>query len=342
MVFIAVVHVEVANAAGRAAGGAGAAAGVVAGLAATRMYFATVTTISTAACAGSAHNPGFLTSDDSFWDLSDVERRCDSVSEGGPFGLAATETMWYRLPTGTTMATAPPGHQHCNTDQTGWVSGWGNQNGQPDERFSTPADGSVSLGQPPVTRMVCFDDGPVVPTDGSMLWSIRRCRYPTQVQGVNCGGFEMWELPPTGTGGCSRAYCLEEACTSCARSDRCTAAAWSSAVGCTCIEGWGGELCNDWIANSDPCATVNCGSHGACRRQLSGGICICTNGYSGDRCEIDPPCCRVYLPSVSARYVYHDGPGCRAECCGTCNSGDNRAYCDAHDPGWDSYCDRNC
>ena len=39
----------------------------------------------------------------------------------------------------------------------------------------------------------------------------------------------------------------------------------------------------------DPCFDVNCGEHGTC----SDGVCVCTNGYSGDRCETLPCCATV-------------------------------------------------
>jgi hypothetical protein len=46
------------------------------------------------------------------------------------------------------------------TDATGWLSGWPRgAEGQPDEYYAIPADGSLPLpvGSPPVARIVCFE-----------------------------------------------------------------------------------------------------------------------------------------------------------------------------------------
>eukprot|EP01051_Picozoa_sp_SAG22_P024620 SAG22_NODE_6906_length_796_cov_1.639885_1_plen_242_part_01 len=48
-------------------------------------------------------------------------QRCDQ----GPFGRGGQSgTAWYRLPAGHSLATTPPGYDHCGTSHPGWLSGW--------------------------------------------------------------------------------------------------------------------------------------------------------------------------------------------------------------------------
>lgn len=95
---------------------------------------------------------------------------------------------------------------------------------------------------------------------------------------------------------------------------------------CMCYDGWNGDLCSQPPANScdnvscenegiciggtcecsggytgqscqtapstpeeepDPCASVNCGSHGTCSAD---GDCVCSSGWSGNACSTDLSC----------------------------------------------------
>ena len=82
----------------------------------------------------------------------------------------------------------------------------------------------------------------------------------------------------------------------------------------------------------DPCAAVDCGSHGACVSPF--GICTCTGGYTGEHCETLPACCSTLC------YVCGSGTACDG-CDGSCNSA-GMDYCDAAHPQWDDDCDRSC
>ena len=36
----------------------------------------------------------------------------------------------------------------------------------------------------------------------------------------------------------------------------------------------------------DPCEEVDCGIHGACEATSGSALCVCTEGYAGERCEV--------------------------------------------------------
>ena len=85
----------------------------------------------------------------------------------------------------------------------GWLSGWpADSAGQPDERYATPADGSLPppVGHPPAVGTVCFDDD---------VGFGDPCVSSAPVQAVTCGAFALWELPPAPSSGCS-GYCLAQ------------------------------------------------------------------------------------------------------------------------------------
>ena len=115
----------------------------------------------------------------------------DAANMGhGPFGLRQTSTAWYRLPTGTSLPTSPPGRGHCGTAITGWLSGWpAGAVGHPREHYNTPADGSLPppVGSPPAAGFVCFDHA---------TSHHDSCYSSAPVRAVSCGAFVLWELPP--------------------------------------------------------------------------------------------------------------------------------------------------
>jgi hypothetical protein len=52
-----------------------------------------------------------------------------------------------------------------------------------------------------------------------------------------------------------------------------------------CTDGYGGLMCQ--TPPVDPCSTLNCGAHGSC----TAGRCVCTGGYLGAQCNIEPGSC---------------------------------------------------
>ena len=98
------------------------------------------------------------------------------------------------------MPTAPPGNHHCGTLSTGWISGWhGAARTAPDDfHYAVPADGSLppAVGLPPADGTVCFVGA-----------NYGDCYKSAAVRAVGCGGFTLWDLPPTPDGDYA-AYCL--------------------------------------------------------------------------------------------------------------------------------------
>ena len=140
----------------------------------------------------------------------DVSISRNGSHASGPFGLQHGTTGWYRLPVGKAMPTAPPGGYRCGTSGTGWLSGWpAEAEGQPNERYTTPADGSLPppLGSPPAEGTVCFHTG----GEESLPWNAlaTTCFRSTRIRAVSCGAFALWELSPVPT--CHLGYCLASA-----------------------------------------------------------------------------------------------------------------------------------
>lgn len=52
---------------------------------------------------------------------------------------------------------------------------------------------------------------------------------------------------------------------------------------CTCAAGWEGELCD---LNINDCLDDPCGDHGSCFDGVDTFLCVCKDGYSGDRCTV--------------------------------------------------------
>ena len=101
---------------------------------------------------------------------------CDgSAVEGDWKGAAAS---WYRFqePAGTQMGDSIVPDYHCGTRATGWLNG------------AHPA----GLGEN-VIRQVCFN------------WAGNSCKWNTNVEIKNCGGFYLYKLK--GTPSCSLKYC---------------------------------------------------------------------------------------------------------------------------------------
>jgi hypothetical protein len=86
----------------------------------------------------------------------------------------------------------------------------------------------------------------------------------------------------------------------------------------------------------DPCATLDCGSHGTC----NSGVCTCSSGYRGERCE--RLCCSRQSNCLCCS-------NCHCVCGVTCGGGAGLGRCDSiyppHPDGttsWDRGCDRTC
>ena len=95
---------------------------------------------------------------------------------------------------------------------------------------------------------------------------------------------------------------------------------------------------------SDLCFVVDCGVGGTC--VTPHGTCACSQGCSGDHCETHT-CCSTPLVGESC----HCSPGscgcagksaCRAPAEGGTMGYDGVQWCDQHQSGWDSTCDRGC
>jgi type II secretory pathway pseudopilin PulG len=52
--------------------------------------------------------------------------------------------------------------------------------------------------------------------------------------------------------------------------------------------GSGSSGSNSSSSSSDPCKDINCGRHGTCKK----GVCICSDNYYGEHCEISPWVCK--------------------------------------------------
>lgn len=105
-----------------------------------------------------------------------------NVNYGNPDTLCdnGLSVQWYRITgsAGTQMLTSClyPSGNHCNTHATGWLSG----------SHPTAQEGIVS-------RTVYFS------YSGDCYW------MSTSIRVLNCGGFYIYELPPTP--GCQYRYC---------------------------------------------------------------------------------------------------------------------------------------
>jgi hypothetical protein len=218
----------------------------------------------------------------------------------GPFGLRQGDTSWYRLPAGSGLPTAPPGHYHCGTAYTGWLSGWPTgAEGLPERNYATPADGTLPppVGSPPAAGVACFDGH----SGGSTS-----CDSPTPVQVVSCGAFTLWELPPAPSTS-YHGYCLApDRCASCAASGRCAAESWAGyPPGTTCVNDDRGEstyTCSSYFdSQPDKCgqlddlgkalladnftAATQCCACGGAGREFTSGHCACAAGWDGALCD---------------------------------------------------------
>ena len=132
--------------------------------------------------------------------------RCDSAQGGGPFALGLSERGWYRLPAGRSIPTTFPGELHCGTEATSWLSGWRGPHvtgvsdagdGGPGLNFEVPGESpSPDVGAPPSEATVCFGAS-----------RNATCASHAAVRVVNCGDFELWELPTVTA--CPAGYCIE-------------------------------------------------------------------------------------------------------------------------------------
>eukprot|EP01052_Picozoa_sp_SAG31_P009570 SAG31_NODE_505_length_14757_cov_20.172943_15_plen_1119_part_00 len=91
---------------------------------------------------------------------------------------------------------------------------------------------------------------------------------------------------------------------------------------------------------SDLCFVVDCGVGGTCVSPH--GTCTCSNGYSGDRCEVHT-CCGGCCSGCDCCYGAGYGRcGLYGGECGCCYGDGGYGWCDANHPGWDADCDRTC
>ena len=88
---------------------------------------------------------------------------------------------------------------------------------------------------------------------------------------------------------------------------------------CDCPNGYSGNTCGI----KDPCLDVNCGTHGTC----SGGSCVCTDDYYGDRCQTAPLACQNGGTWNTTTHV--------CDCISGAYSGDT---CENFDPCYDVDC----
>eukprot|EP01052_Picozoa_sp_SAG31_P045670 SAG31_NODE_8434_length_1452_cov_8.988395_1_plen_229_part_00 len=136
----------------------------------------------------------------------------------GPFGTGSipeieneydvenTVGAWYKLPPGRSLVRAPIGYCHCGTLFTWWLTGWQESDGpmltDADRSYAEPAraDMPPPLGEPPKRGAVCFQG------------CCDFCNTPKEVMGLQCGGFELWQLPPAWIcgGGGAKGYCLDD------------------------------------------------------------------------------------------------------------------------------------
>ena len=141
------------------------------------------------------------------FELGTGGRWASTFASTGDSNSWSGSAAWYRLPTAHGLATSPSGGSQCNAVITGWLSGWGDQEGDPPESYTTPADGPLlpPVGQGRTTGTVCFDSQSSASTvsDGHHHTGTT-CWYPARVRAVDCGGFALWQLPPAVLG----AYCL--------------------------------------------------------------------------------------------------------------------------------------
>ena len=78
---------------------------------------------------------------------------------------------------------------------------------------------------------------------------------------------------------------------------------------CDCPNGYSGNTCGI----KDPCLDVNCGAHGTC----SGGSCVCTDDYYGDRCQTAPLTCQNGGTWNTTTHVCDCATGFTGDTCGT-------------------------
>ena len=226
----------------------------------------------------------------------DLAFRCDAAttitgsSQGrGPFGLNRSGTGWYRFPANKALPTAPAGPYHCGTESTGWLSGWADDQGQPDEHYATPADGSLPapVGAPPAAAAVCFDSGHGL-----------TCQFSTVVRAVSCGTFALWEMPPAPADSCSGYCSAPDPCESCAAAGQCTAGSWGGYPHDYCAnddsttDRWGYTCSDNYDSHPGDCgqrddedftaAVQCCGCGGAA--ELEPGHCACAAGWTGALC----------------------------------------------------------
>jgi hypothetical protein len=96
---------------------------------------------------------------------------------------------------------------------------------------------------------------------------------------------------------------------------------------------------------------VDCGSHGAC----DGGVCTCTNGYSGEHCETQGEYCSSFgcdhIPDAlikNLRIFESSSDGFLQQMNGwvPAIAGSDSLFthelCDATFSGWDNECDPDC
>lgn len=155
-----------------------------------------------------------------YTNLSDSWRHVSTSS--GSHSDTEMDNKWYRFvgPTGNGLATSPPGCCACGTLDSVWMSGLDGNTPTAlyehcvqatsccDERCGKFA-GTQLRGKYPavqdgvVPRIACADWGSGARNFAGEV----TCRYPTQIQVVNCTTFYLFKLPslPESTG-----YCIEK------------------------------------------------------------------------------------------------------------------------------------
>ena len=127
--------------------------------------------------------------------------------------------------------------------------------------------------------------------------------------GVGCGqledgSLECWRSTPD-------AYSPQPTCDSDCTEPECGDGLVNTWVGEECDPGEVTPTCDaNCKVTEDPCDDVDCGDYGAC----VDGACVCTDGYSGDACDVPPvvdPCegvdCGDYGACVDGACVCTDG-----------------------------------
>jgi hypothetical protein len=163
--------------------------------------FAPYTTLSDAWRATSNGNtgPGGKPMGDKELGTCGSNREATGVGGGG----------WYRFEGmgGDALPLTHPGHGHCGTGNTGWLSGWDCSGGAQSGSYNTPGgppSSYTTMGQYPtiaegVAEMVaCFDEGSGSP-----------CIWHAVIGVVRCDSFLLWRLTYAfnGLSNCNAAYC---------------------------------------------------------------------------------------------------------------------------------------